>query len=233
MSRPESVSSRIARRGSRIAIWSISLRFFSPPEKPSFTLRCISFSSISTSFIFSRASARNSIASSSGWPRCLRIAFSAAFRKYMFATPGISTGYWNARNMPSRARSSGASAVRSRPVEQHLALRDRHRRASGQHVRERALARAVRPHHRVHFARAHHQVDTAQDRGVAGAGVHVPRARAARPPCPSPPQPSSESPSRFCASTANSIGSSRSTSLQKPFTIIETASSSESPRWRQ
>ena len=33
----------------------------------------------------------------------------------------------------------------------------------------------------------------------------------------------------FCASTANSIGSSLKTSLQKPFTIIETASSSEIP----
>ena len=32
-------------------------------------------------------------------------------------------------------------------------------------------------------------------------------------------------PSNFCASTANSIGSSRNTSLQKPCTIIETASS--------
>ena len=35
MSRPESVSSRTARSGSRTAIWRISLRFFSPPEKPS------------------------------------------------------------------------------------------------------------------------------------------------------------------------------------------------------
>ena len=35
MSRPESVSSRIARSGSRIAICMISLRFFSPPENPS------------------------------------------------------------------------------------------------------------------------------------------------------------------------------------------------------
>ncbi len=37
MSRPESVSSRIANSGSSIAIWSISRRFFSPPENPSFT----------------------------------------------------------------------------------------------------------------------------------------------------------------------------------------------------
>ena len=34
ISRPESVSSRIVTFGSSIAIWKISLRFFSPPEKP-------------------------------------------------------------------------------------------------------------------------------------------------------------------------------------------------------
>src|SRR5437016_4841587 len=39
MSRPESVSSRIANFGSSTAICRISLRFFSPPEKPSFTER--------------------------------------------------------------------------------------------------------------------------------------------------------------------------------------------------
>jgi hypothetical protein len=32
ISKPESVSSRIANFGSNIAIWKISLRFFSPPE---------------------------------------------------------------------------------------------------------------------------------------------------------------------------------------------------------
>ncbi len=48
-----------------------------------------------------------------------------------------------------------------------------------------------------------------------------------------PTLPSSDSPSNFCASTANSIGSSLSTWRAKPFTIIETASSSEMPRCRQ
>ena len=37
MSSPESVSSRTHRVGSSIAIWKISARFFSPPEKPSLT----------------------------------------------------------------------------------------------------------------------------------------------------------------------------------------------------
>lgn len=48
-----------------------------------------------------------------------------------------------------------------------------------------------------------------------------------------PTAPSSETSSSFFASTANSIGSSRNTCLQKPSTIIETASSSPMPRLRQ
>ena len=39
--------------------------------------------------------------------------------------------------------------------------------------------------------------------------------------------------SSFWASTANSIGSSRKTSLQNPLTMRLTASSVDSPRWRQ
>ena len=64
MSRPESVSSRMASFGSSTAIWRISLRFFSPPEKPSLTDRFRNFWSMSTSFIFSFTRARKSIASS-------------------------------------------------------------------------------------------------------------------------------------------------------------------------
>lgn len=48
-----------------------------------------------------------------------------------------------------------------------------------------------------------------------------------------PTAPSSDTSSSFLASTANSIGSSRNTDLQKPSTIIETASSSPMPRLRQ
>src|SRR5690606_17695227 len=48
-----------------------------------------------------------------------------------------------------------------------------------------------------------------------------------------PTEPSSETSSSFLASTANSIGSSRNTCLQKPSTIIDTASSWLMPRARQ
>ena len=81
MSRPESVSSRIASFGCSIAICRISFRFFSPPEKPSFTDRFMSFSSISSSLSFSRNMGRKSMASISSPPRYLRIAFNAERRK--------------------------------------------------------------------------------------------------------------------------------------------------------
>ncbi len=45
-----------------------------------------------------------------------------------------------------------------------------------------------------------------------------------------PTLPSSFSPNNFVASTANSIGNSRNTSLQKPLIIIDTASSVDTPR---
>ena len=56
MSSPESVSSRMASFGSSTAIWKISLRFFSPPEKPSLTGALQQVLVICTSFIFSRTS---------------------------------------------------------------------------------------------------------------------------------------------------------------------------------
>ena len=64
-----------------MAIWKISFLFFSPPEKPSLTGRFTRASSSSTILAFSLTSARKSMASSSGRPRCFRMALSAAFRK--------------------------------------------------------------------------------------------------------------------------------------------------------
>ena len=68
MSSPESVSSRIARRGSSIDIWRISLRFFSPPEKPALTERLRNAGSMSSRAMCSLARPRNSTALSSGRP---------------------------------------------------------------------------------------------------------------------------------------------------------------------
>ena len=72
---------------------------------------------MSTSFTFSRMSCMKSIASSSSSPRARRTALTAAFMKYALLTPGISTGYWNARKSPRWARSSGSRARRSSPSQ--------------------------------------------------------------------------------------------------------------------
>ena len=93
MSKPLSVSSRIANFGSSIAIWKISFFFFSPPEKPSFTEREINLESSSTMALFSRTSFRNSAGASGFSPRNLRCSFTAIFIKLAIVTPGISTGY--------------------------------------------------------------------------------------------------------------------------------------------
>ena len=39
----------------------------------------------------------------------------AVRRKFAIDTPGISTGYWNARKRPARARSCGSISSRERP----------------------------------------------------------------------------------------------------------------------
>ena len=116
MSSPLSVSSRIESFGSSIAIWNISFRFFSPPEKPSFTLRLASLLSNSTMARFSRISFRKSVADTAGSPLYFRCSFTAARMKFTMLTPGISTGYWKLRNSPSRLRSSGDIARRSFPL---------------------------------------------------------------------------------------------------------------------
>ena len=92
-SSPESVSSRMHIFGSSTAICRISLRFFSPPEKPTLTGRLSMSASILRSLAFARISLRKSAALISSWPLALRWAFSAVRRKVMLPTPGISTGY--------------------------------------------------------------------------------------------------------------------------------------------
>ena len=123
MSSPESVSSRTASVGRNMCIWSISRRFFSPPEKPSFTERVMKESSTSRSFIFSARSLRNcgigmsflraSCAVPAVAPGTARRALIAVRRKFATETPGIADGYWNARNTPARARASTGIARRS------------------------------------------------------------------------------------------------------------------------
>ena len=112
MSRPESVSSRMARSGSRIAICRISLRFFSPPEKPSLRNRSANDGSMSRRSIHSMIARRISSTERSmplRWDRAWR-------RNWRTGTPETSWGYWKARKMPSRPRRSAVQSVMSSPL---------------------------------------------------------------------------------------------------------------------
>ncbi|ANF30833.1 hypothetical protein A0130_03275 [Leifsonia xyli] len=110
-SRPESVSSSTANFGVRSSSWRISLRFFSPPEKPSLTLRSANELSMRSAFIDSRTSFTQ-VRMDGAWPS---IAVFAVRRKLVLVTPGISTGYCMARKRPARARSSTVIARTSSP----------------------------------------------------------------------------------------------------------------------
>src|SRR3712207_7705532 len=101
-SRPESVSSRIAMRGLSRRICRISWRFFSPPEKPSLTLRSANAESISSAVI----SVRTSLTQVRSFGASPVTAVAAVRRKFDTETPGTSTGYCMARNSSARARSS-------------------------------------------------------------------------------------------------------------------------------
>ena len=52
----------------------------------------------------------------------------------MVATPGISTGYWNARNTPLAERWSGDISKQVLALEQDLAAGDFIARLAGDHV---------------------------------------------------------------------------------------------------
>ena len=98
MSRPESVSSRIAKRGLSSSSWTISCRFFSPPEKPSLTLRWANSGSIFTRSI----AGLTSLTQVRSFGASPSIAVLAVRRKLATETPGTSTGYCMARNSPAR-----------------------------------------------------------------------------------------------------------------------------------
>ena len=108
-------------RGLSRASCSTSWRFFSPPEKPSLTLRSAKAGSMRRSamaFFMSLTHVRSLGASPS-------IAVLAVRRKLDTETPGTSTGYCMARNTPARARSSTVMASTSAPsrVTEPLVIR--------------------------------------------------------------------------------------------------------------
>ena len=82
----------IAISGSSIAICRISRRFFSPPEKPSFTYRETIAGSIRSSSSFCFKSFWNSPTGISSLSNPRR-ADTAVRRKLLMVTPGMLTGY--------------------------------------------------------------------------------------------------------------------------------------------
>src|SRR3954465_10544833 len=115
MSRPESVSSRIAIVGRWSGSWRISMRFFSPPRKPSWGERLARSRGTFVSSIAASTVLRKSLSEISFSPCASRWAFMTIRRYFVTVTPGIATGYWNAMNRPARARSSGSASVMSSP----------------------------------------------------------------------------------------------------------------------
>ena len=129
----------------------------------------------------------------------------------------------------------------ARGVEQHGVVADAFLAALGvaaagtQHRAVAQQARAVRGARRRHVGQRPHAATLRARRG------HRPRDRGQQQaggnqggePAHHPTEPSRLTSSNFLASTANSIGSSRNTDLQKPSTIRLTASSSAMPRLRQ
>ncbi len=111
MSRPESVSSRMAILGLSSWSWRISWRFFSPPEKPSLRLRWAKAGSMDrlSMDVFSSLTKARSLGASP------RTAVTAVRRKLDTVTPGTSTGYCMARNSPALARASTLMASTSSP----------------------------------------------------------------------------------------------------------------------
>src|SRR3954453_23917731 len=172
-SSPESVSSRIATFGFSSSSCNTSNRFFSPPEKPSFTERSLNAGSIAR---FSKATLRSlTHVRSLGTSPCTAV--TAVRRKLETLTPGTSTGYCIARNRPAGGRRgargrrqvspAGALADSHREnvlaVERHAARGNRVARVPGDRVRERRLAGAVGAHDRVRLALLHDEVDAAED----------------------------------------------------------------------
>ena len=173
--------------------------------------------------------ARKSKASSSGRPRCLRMLFSAVPQEIQVADAG------DLHRVLERHEDARGGAFLRLQTQQilavigHLARRDFIGLPAGQHLGQRALARAVGPHDGVHLAGPDlrsipFRISCWPALACRFVIVSIPVY---------PTLPSRLIPSSFCASTANSIGSSWKTSLQNPLTIIETASSVEMPRWRQ
>src|SRR5579883_2856952 len=167
MSSPESVSSRMAKDGSSTAICRMSMRFFSPPEKPALSARLSISCGISRLFAAVLIRFMKSGVESSLSPRYLRCAFKAAFRKVIAATPGISTGCWNARNSPLAARTSGSSSRMFSPFSKISPDSNVIARFAGHAVGKGGFPASVRAHKGSHLAIANGEREPIENLAVA------------------------------------------------------------------
>ena len=142
-----------------MAIWKISLRFFSPPEKPTLTPLEENEGFISTISILLRISLRKSAAFRGSRPLCLRCSLTAVRMKLTLVTPGISMGYWEVQDVAAvECDFSGGDGVAV---------------PAGQDCREGGFAGAVGTHNRVGLAFAYCQVDASEYFLVAHTGVQT------------------------------------------------------------
>src|SRR5579875_2736550 len=225
MSRPESVSSKISNRGASTAICRTSLRFFSPPEKPSLTERCSRARSKPTCAAFCSTRPRNSPGPTSSSPRARRTACGA--EEVHVGHPWDLDRVLEGQEQAGRGPLLGRQGQQVGPLEAHLAAGHLVGPSARQHVGQGALTGTVGPHDRMDLAGGQLERQAAQDLLASYPGVQAVHSEH------QPTAPSRLTDSSLWASTANSMGSSRNTSRQKPFTIIEVASSSLIPRWRQ
>ena len=162
----------MASLGSSTAIWKISLRFFSPPEKPSLTERLSSVCSISSSFILSFTNVQ----------KLHGVEFRAALLADFVERGLEKIGAVHAGNLDrvlEGEEQSFARAFLRVEVEQvlavvnHLAAGHVVTVAPGQHGGQRAFAAAVRAHDGVDFAGGNREVDAFQDFPSPTAGVQI------------------------------------------------------------
>ena len=145
-------------RGCSTASCSVSLRFFSPPDRSTLSARCRRRSSrpIRCGLLGAAWRSRPSASARRGPSSASRSMSSRA-------TPGTSVGYCRTRCSPAAARSHVGMAEHVDAVERHRALEHLVAGLAHHDRRQRALAGAVRTHDGVHLAARHGEVDAADD----------------------------------------------------------------------
>src|SRR6266511_4691365 len=163
ISRPESVSSRIASLGSSTAICRISLRFFSPPENPSFIERFGSVWPISTKFMlsFNNPKKSNGIELFKGTVRARGV--NGGAQDVGGAHPRDRNGVLKRQKNPCAGTSLRGHLHQIVALVEYLASGDVIVLSPGQHLGQRALARPIGAHHGMDLAGVHLEIDAAQD----------------------------------------------------------------------